>query len=179
MGVLIPNSLGDSGEKQGKTEDGGRGGTWILSCEPNTTNFLFCCLEFVVLLLLVVLLVLLAVLLDSELFSSMRASPIPFVLLGCSQECCEFAEMVFGFLLLLSTTQNEFAKAVNALVSRIEVGLIIGSLSVEAGDGEGEEEDDDEEEEEEEKKLLRNLGELRKNEVGFVDFSGGIHELLL
>ena len=128
--------------------------------------------------MLLMLLLLLMILLLMLLVSSMRARPIPFVLFGCSHECCEFVDKVFGFLLLLlllkdllSTTQKELAKAENAFVSRIEVGLIIGSFTVEEGA--------DDEVEEEVKKHLKNFGELKKYEVGFVDFSGEIHELLL
>lgn len=145
LGVLIPNSPGETGGKQGKPEDWG---TWILSCEPKTTNFLFCCFVD-------------AEMLISELSSmSTKAMPMPFELFGWSQKCL-FSEKFFGVGIFLSA-QKVFASAEKGFVSRIEVGLMMDSVS-----------------EENVKKLFKNLGELKKNELGFGLFSGGSHRLLL
>lgn len=87
---------------------------------------------------------------------------MPLVLLGCSQVGL-FSDKFFGvFGVFLSIQQRELAKAEKALLSRIEVGLMMGSLVCE-------------EREETVKKPLKILGELKKNEEGFVGFSGRSH----
>ena len=60
------------------------------------------------------------------------------------------------------STQREFAMVEKDLVTRIEVGLMVDSLLSEIG-------------EQMERKPLKILGELKKNEVGFVGFSGTSH----
>lgn len=100
---------------------------------------------------------------------------MPFVLLGCSQECI-FPDKVFGVFfavvgIFLFSAQKELAMAEKGFASRIEVGLmllLLDSISEEEEDGE-----------QIVKKPLKILGELKKNEVGFVGFSGGIHGRLL
>lgn len=87
---------------------------------------------------------------------------MPFELFISSHECL-FPEKVFGFGFGgFFSAQKVFVSAEKGFVSRIEVGLMIDSFSYDIV-----------------KKPFKILGELKKNELGFVDFSGGSHCWLL
>lgn len=109
--VLMPKSLGEPGDPPREDADGGRGGIWIFSCDPNKT-ILLSGLEKLLSL--------------SSLRISTIPSPTPFE--SIFSQWCLWSVLGWGDLGFLSD-QKGLPVPENVLLSSIEVGLITASES--------------------------------------------------